>query len=124
MKKIVATSNAPAAIGPYSQGIDLGNMVFTSGQLPINPANKELVTSIKEATTQALNNVKAILEASGTTVDNIVKTTIFLKDLDDFAAMNEAYAEFFQNDCPARSCFQVAKLPMDAVIEIEAIAVK
>lgn len=124
MKKIISTENAPAAIGPYSQGIDLGNMVFTSGQLPINPENKELVSNIEDATRQSLNNVKAVLEAAGTSMDKVVKTTIFLKDLNDFVAMNGVYAEFFPEDCPSRSCFQVAKLPMDAVIEIEAIAVK
>lgn len=124
MKQIVSTQNAPAAIGPYSQGIDVGSLVFTSGQLPINPENKELVATIEDATKQSLNNVKAVLEAAGTSMENVVKTTIFLKDLNDFAAMNAVYAEFFPENCPSRSCFQVAKLPMDAIIEIEAIATK
>lgn len=123
MKKAVQTNLAPSAIGPYSQGMDIGNMVFTSGQLPLKDG--QLVTgSIGEATRQSLENVKAILEAGGTDLSKVVKTTVFLKDLNDFAAMNEVYATYFTGECPARSCFQVAKLPMDAMIEIEAIAVK
>jgi len=124
-KKVISTNKAPGAIGPYSQGIDAGNLVFTSGQLPINPETKELVNDcIKKATKQSLENVKAILEEAGTSLENVVKTTVFLKDLNDFVAMNEVYAEFFTGECPARSAFQVAKLPMDAIVEIEVIAVK
>lgn len=125
MKKVINTKNAPAAIGPYSQGIDAGELVFTSGQLPINPANGELVTSsIADATKQSLENVKAVLAKAGTDISKVVKTMVFLKDLGDFAAMNEVYASYFTSECPARSCFQVAKLPMDALVEIEVIAVK
>ena len=124
-KKVISTNKAPGAIGPYSQGIDAGNLVFTSGQLPINPETKELVNDcIKKATKQSLENVKAILEEAGTSLENVVKTTVFLKDLNDFVAMNEVYAEFFTGECPARSAFQVAKLPMDAIVEIEVMAVK
>lgn len=124
MKQIISTEKAPSAIGPYSQGISLENLVFTSGQLPINPETKELVSTIEDATRQSLNNVKAILTEAGTSMENVVKTTVFLKDLNDFAAMNAVYAEFFPEKCPARSCFQVAKLPMDAIVEIEVVAVK
>lgn len=124
-KKIIATKNAPGAIGPYSQGVDLGDLVFTSGQLPINPADGQLVADdIKKATAQSLDNVKAVLEEAGSSIDKVIKTTVFLKDLGDFAAMNEVYGTYFKENCPARSCFEVGKLPMDALVEIEVIAVK
>ena len=122
-KEIINTNNAPGAIGPYSQGVSLGNLVYTSGQLPINPETKELVTEIKEATKQSLENVKAILEEAGTTMDKVVKSTVFVKDLSQFAELNEVYSDYFGTNPPARSCVQVAKLPMDAVVEIEVIAV-
>ncbi len=123
-KKIIATTKAPGAIGPYSQGVSANQMVFTSGQLPINPADGKLVTDdVKEATKQCLENVKAILEEAGTTLENVVKVTVFLKDLNDFAAMNDVYKTYFTENCPARSAFQVAKLPLDALVEIEAVAV-
>lgn len=122
-KTVITTKNAPAAIGPYSQGIRTGNLIFTSGQLPINPTTGELITEIKAATKQSLENVKAILEAAGTSMDNAVKVTVFLKDMNDFAAVNEVYSEYFKNNAPARSAVQVAKLPKDGVIEIEAVAV-
>ncbi|MDO5039331.1 RidA family protein [Clostridium sp.] len=121
-KKIIKTDKAPAAIGPYSQGIKIGNLVYTSGQIPINPETKELVTEIKAATKQSLNNIKAILEEAGTNMDKVIKTTVFVKDLNDFAAVNEVYATFFEGEPPARSCVQVAKLPLDAKVEIEVIA--
>lgn len=122
-KTVIATQHAPAAIGPYSQGVKVGNLVFTSGQLPMNPATGELIMNdIKAATKQSLENVKAILEAAGTSLDNAVKVTVFLKDMNDFAAVNEIYGEYFLNKMPARSAVQVAKLPKDAPIEIEAIA--
>lgn len=124
MKQVISTTGAPAAIGPYSQGIDAGSLVFTSGQLPLNPENGKLETAIEEATRRSLKNVKAVLAQAGTTLEQVVKCTVFLKDLNDFAAMNNVYAEFFTENCPARSCFQVAKLPMDALVEIEAIALK
>ena len=122
MKKVINTENAPAAIGPYSQGLVVGDLVYTSGQLPLNPETKVLETEIKAATKQSLENCKAILEEAGTSIDKVFKTTVFLKDLGDFSAMNEVYSEYFSQDPPARSCFQVAKLPMDAPIEIEVIA--
>ena len=121
-KEVILTKNAPGAIGPYSQGIKMGNFIFTSGQLPINPATGELVSDVKEATKTSLENVKAILEEAGSSLDKVVKTTVFLKDLNDFAAVNEVYGEYFNNVAPARSCFQVGKLPKDAVLEIEVIA--
>lgn len=121
-KTVITTKNAPAAIGPYSQGIKTGNLVFTSGQLPINPSTGQLITDIKAAARQSLENVKAILESAGTSMDNAVKVTVFLKDMNDFAAVNEVYSEYFKDNAPARSAIQVAKLPKDGVIEIEAIA--
>jgi len=120
----IVTDQAPAAIGPYSAGIRAGGFVFTSGQLAIDPATGMLVTGdIADMTRQCLKNILAILEAAGTGADKIVKTTIFLADLQDFAAVNEAYAAFFPGVAPARSCVQVARLPKDGRIEIEAIAV-
>lgn len=124
MKKVISTSNAPGAIGPYSQGIEVGNLVFTSGQLPINPATGEMPESIQKQTKQSLENVKAILEEAGSSLDNVIKATVFLDDISDFAAMNEVYATFFKGDCPARSAFEVAKLPKNAKVEIEVIACK
>ncbi|MDE7262147.1 MAG: RidA family protein [Oscillospiraceae bacterium] len=125
MKKVLATSAAPAAIGPYSQGIDGGSVVFTSGQLPIDPATGAFAEGgIAEQTRQSLENIKAILAQAGLGMENVVKTTVFLKDMDDFAAMNEAYAAFFPGEPPARSAVEVARLPKDARLEIEAIAVR
>lgn len=124
MKEVISTSKAPAAIGPYSQGIAAGNMIFTSGQLPINPETGELETEIKAAAKQSLENVKAVLAEAGATMGNVIKCTVFLKDLADFADVNAVYSRYFTENCPARSCVQVAKLPMDARVEIEAIAVK
>lgn len=125
MKKIIATSDAPAAIGPYSQGVDGGAVVITSGQLPIDPATGAFAgATIAEQTRQSLANVQAVLAAAGLGMENIVKTTVFLKDMNDFAAMNEVYASFFQADPPARSAVEVARLPKDALVEIEAIAVR
>lgn len=123
-KEVINTNNAPEAIGPYSQGVIVGDFVYTSGQIPLNPVTRELVTDIKLATKQSMENIKAILEEAGTSLNNVVKTSIFLKDLNDFEAVNEVYGTYFIENKPARSCVQVAKLPKDAVIEIEAIAVK
>ena len=124
-KKVISTESAPKAIGPYSQGIALGDLVFTSGQLPLDPATGKLVEGgIKVSTAQVIRNVQAILETAGSSLQKVVKATVYLKDLNDFAAMNEVYQEFFGNTPPARTCFQVAKLPMDATVEIEAIAFK
>jgi len=124
-KQIVATPNAPGAIGPYSQGIAVGNLVFTSGQLPIDMRTGELESAdIALATRYALENVSAILQAAGLGLDQAVKVTVFLTDMADFAAVNQAYAEFFVQDPPARSCVQVAALPKGARIEIEAVAAR
>lgn len=122
MKKIINTEHAPAAIGPYSQGLVVGDLIYTSGQLPLNSETKVLETEIKAATKQSLENCKAILEAAGASLDKVFKTTVFVKDLNDFAAVNEVYGTYFNENPPARSCVQVAKLPMDAPIEIEVIA--
>ena len=121
-KEIISTPNAPAAIGPYSQGINIGDMVFTSGQLPVNPATGEAVTEIKAATKQSLENVKAVLEQAGSSLDKVVKVVVFIKDMNDFAQVNEVYGQYFTENAPARSCVEVARLPKDCVVEIEAIA--
>ena len=125
MNKVLSTVNAPAAIGPYSQGVQCCNMVFVSGQLPFVPATGELLDGpIAEMTVQCMKNIEAILAEAGATLADVVKTTIFLKDLNDFAEVNAAYATFFPANPPARACVQVAKLPRDAKVEIEAIACK
>ena len=125
MKNVISTANAPAAIGPYSQAIDLGNLVITSGQLPIDPATGAFPEGIQAQTKQSLTNVKAILEAAGLSMDSVVKTTVFLSDMNHFGAMNEVYATFFtEGSYPARSAVEVARLPKDALVEIEVIAVK
>jgi len=124
-KQIISTQNAPAAIGPYSQGIAFGDLVFTSGQLPLDPATGKLVDSdIKAATTQVIKNVQAILHEAGSSLDKVLRVTVYLKDMADFAAMNETYGEFFGANPPARTTFQVAKLPMDVAIEIDVVAYK
>lgn len=121
-KQTVNTQNAPAAIGPYSQGVKVGNLIFASGQLPINTQSGELVADIEGATKQSLDNLKAILESAGSSMDKVVKTVVFLRDMNDFAAMNAVYATYFPSNPPARSAVQVARLPKDAIVEIEAIA--
>lgn len=119
----ISTTNAPAAIGPYSQAISVGGLVFVSGQLPIDPATGAFAEGgIKELTRQSLTNMKAILEEAGTSMANVVKTTVFLADMNDFAAMNEIYAEFFAAPFPARSAVAVKTLPKGALVEIECIA--
>ena len=122
----ISTKDAPAAIGPYSQAIDCGAFLITSGQVPFDPATGVIVEGgIEEQTRQSLNNVKAILEAAGLTMDNVVKTTVFLQNMGDFAAMNAVYAEFFtEGQYPARSAVEVAALPKGALVEIETICVK
>lgn len=123
MRQTVSTEKAPKAIGPYSQAAKANGFVFVSGQLPINPAIGQLTAgTIEEQTEQALRNVKAILEAAGTSLDAVVKTTLFIRDMSDFPKVNEVYAGFFKNSLPARSTVQVARLPKDAAIEIEAVA--
>ena len=126
MKNIVSTVNAPSAIGPYSQGIATDTLVFTSGQLGLDPATGDFAPGgIEAQTRQSLANVKAVLEAAGSGLDMVIKTTVFLKDMNDFAAMNKVYAEFFgEGGCPARSAVQVARLPKDGLVEIEAVACK
>lgn len=124
MKKSIVTDKAPGAIGPYSQGIDAGSILFLSGQLPINPETGVMPEGITEQTTQSLANVKAILAEAGLTVDNVVKTTVFLADMNDFAAMNEVYASVFSAPFPARSAVAVKTLPKNALVEVEVIAVR
>jgi 2-iminobutanoate/2-iminopropanoate deaminase len=125
MKKEVKTKKAPAAIGPYSQGIEANGFVFVSGQIAINPETGELNTgSVEEQTRLALENLKAVIEKSGCSLDHVVKCSVFLQDMDDFSKMNEVYGEFFKPPYPARAAVQVARLPKDVKVEIEAIAVK
>ena len=125
MKKVIATNNAPAAIGPYSQAVQVGNMLFASGQLGLDPVTGNFVEGgIKEQTTQAFKNIHAILAEAGLTIDNVVKTTVFLADMGDFAAMNEVYAQQFTGAFPARSAVAVKTLPKNGLVEIEIIAVK
>lgn len=123
MKRIVKTVEAPQAIGPYSQAVVAGGLVFASGQIPIDPATGEFVAGgIREQTEQVLRNVSRVLEAAGTGLEHVVRTTVFLADMNDFAAMNEAYAGFFGAEPPARSTVQAARLPRDARVEIDVIA--
>ncbi|SCG83711.1 UPF0076 protein [Proteiniborus sp. DW1] len=122
--KSIFTEEAPKAIGPYSQAIGAGNMLFTSGQLGINPATGNIVEgTIQDETRQALNNLKAVLEAAGASLSNVVKTTVFIKDMNQFGLINEVYGEFFNEHKPARSCVEVARLPKDGNVEVEAIAI-
>ena len=124
MKKEIITENAPKVIGPYSQAIEVNGFIFASGQIPIDPSDGELNNgSIEEQTRLVLNNLKAILESAGASFDNVVKCTVFLHDMDDFSHMNNVYAEFFKPPYPARAAVQVARLPKDVKVEIEAIAI-
>jgi 2-iminobutanoate/2-iminopropanoate deaminase len=122
VKEAISSARAPKAIGPYSQAIKAGGFVFLSGQLPANPAGGEISGDIKAQTKQSLENIRAILSAADANLQNVVKTTVFLKDINDFAAMNEVYKQYFDHDPPARSCVQVAAIPKGALVEIEAIA--
>ena len=125
MKKVIATNNAPAAIGPYSQAIQAGNMLFASGQLGLDPSTGNFVEGgVKEQTEQAFKNIHAILAEAGLTIDNVVKTTVFLADIADFAVMNEVYAQQFTGTFPARSAVAVKTLPKNGLVEIEIIAIK
>ena len=123
MKQVVFTSQAPAAIGPYSQAIRAGEWLFLSGQIPVDPATGEVAgTDVRTQARQVLKNIQAVLAEAGTTVQAVVKTTVFLKDLQDFQAINEEYAKVFASEAPARSCVEIARLPKDVLVEIEAIA--
>ena len=123
VKEVISSQNAPGAIGPYSQAIKKGNFIFVSGQLPVNPKTGEIPEDIKEQTKQSLSNVKEILAAAGSSLEDVVKTTVFLKDLSNFTEVNEVYGEFFTENYPARCCVEVSKLPKDVGVEIEVIAI-
>ncbi len=124
MKVRISTKKAPPAIGPYSQGVKVGRLIFTSGQLPMDPKTGKLVDGkIEEQTERALENMKAVLESAGASMKDVVKVTVFLKDIGDFAGMNQVYSRYFSEDPPTRSCVQAVRLPKDAVIEIESIAI-
>ncbi|MET3700058.1 endoribonuclease L-PSP [Bacillus oleivorans] len=120
--KIVSTNQAPAAIGPYSQGIVVNNMFYSSGQIPLTPAGTMAEGGIVEQTHQVFANLKAVLEAAGASLETVVKATVFIKNMDEFASVNEVYGQYFSNHKPARSCVEVARLPKDALVEIEVVA--
>lgn len=123
-KEIISTKNAPSAIGPYSQAVKVGNLLFTSGQIPINPETGEFMNDdVEVATERVFQNIIAVLKEAGTTLDKVFKTTVFLRDMNDFAKVNEVYAKYFTEDQPARSCVQAGKLPKDALLEMEVIAI-
>lgn len=123
--KVIQTQKAPAAVGPYSQAIEVNGLIFTSGQLPIIPESGELIyDDIKKATARSLENIKEILQVAGSSLDKVVKVNIFLKDMNDFSSVNEVYSKYFTTNKPARSCVEVSKLPKDGIIEIEAVAEK
>ena len=125
MKNIISTEKAPKAIGPYSQAAEVNGIIYTSGVIPINPETNELVTGdIATQAKQAIGNLVALLNAAGSSAEDVIKTTVFIKDMNDFAAINEIYSTFFTTNYPARSCVEVARLPKDVLIEIEAIAIK
>lgn len=123
-KQVISTSSAPGAIGPYSQAILINNLVYTSGQLGLDPVTSELPEGVEAQTAQSLRNVEAVLAAAGSSLEHVVKTTVFLKNMDDFTKMNEVYGTFFSQPYPARSAVEVARLPKDALVEIEVIALK
>ena len=125
MANVISTDQAPAAIGPYSQAIEVNGMIYTSGMIPIDPSTGELVTgSVEAQAEQAISNLEALLAASGSSIEKAVKTVVFISNMDDFGKINEVYAKHFKEPYPARSCVQVARLPKDVAIEIEAVAVK
>lgn len=124
MKKAISTDKAPAAIGPYSQAIETDGFVFTSGVIPVNPATGEIPEGVEAQAEQAFSNLTALLEASGTSVEQVIKTTVFIKEMNDFGKINEIYAKYFTGVFPARSCVEVARLPKDVLLEVEAVAVK
>ena len=124
MKKAISTDKAPAAIGPYSQAIEVNGMVYTSGVIPVNPATGEIPSGVEAQAEQAFSNMAALLVAAGTDMASVVKTTVFIKEMNDFAKINEIYAKYFTGTFPARSCVEVARLPKDVLLEVEAIATK
>ena len=124
MKKVIATDKAPAAIGPYSQAIEVNGMVYTSGIIPVDPATGNIPEGSVAQAEQAFLNMKNLLEAAGTDISQVVKTTVFIKEMNDFGAINEVYAKYFTEPYPSRSCVEVARLPKDVMLEIEAIAIK
>lgn len=124
MKKVISTDKAPAAIGPYSQAIEVNNMVYTSGVIPVNPATGEIPEGAKAQAEQAFSNLTNLVEAAGSSMDRVVKTTVFIKEMNDFGTINEVYERFFPAPFPARSCVEVARLPKDVLLEIEAVALK
>jgi len=123
MKTVITTDQAPAAIGPYSQAVKANGLMFISGQLPVNPADGSIPAAVADQARQSLDNVFAVLTSQGLTAEAVVKTTVFLKDMNDFAAVNTVYAQYFTGDFPARACVEVARLPKDALVEIEAVAI-
>lgn len=124
LKNVIATDGAPAAIGPYSQAIKVGNIIFTSGQIPIDPANGQVVEGgVAEQTARVMANLQAVLSAAGASLDDVVKTTLYIKDMNDFGVINEVYSCYFAKEPPARSCVEVARLPKNVLVEIEAVAV-
>ena len=123
MKKVISTTKAPAAIGPYSQAIEANGFVFASGQIPVDPETGVIPEGIEAQAEQVMKNMKNLLEAAGTSIDQVVKTSVFIKNM-DFATINGIYAKYFEKDCPARSCVEIARLPKDVLLEMEAIAVK
>lgn len=124
MKKVIRTQNAPAAIGPYSQAIEVNGMVYTSGVIPVDPKTGEIPQGAAEQAKQAMTNLSNLLEAAGTSMDQVVKTTVFIKEMNDFGTINDVYKEFFTSDFPARSCVEVARLPKDVLLEVEAVALR
>lgn len=124
MKTAISTDKAPAAIGPYSQAIEVNGMIYTSGVIPVVPATGEIPEGVEAQADQAIGNLAALLEAAGTSTGQVIKTTVFIKDMNDFGKINEVYAKYFTGTYPARSCVEVARLPKDVLIEIEAVAVK
>ena len=124
MKKVISTEKAPAAIGPYSQAIEANGFVFASGQIPVDPATGEVAQGIEAQATQVMENMKNLLEAAGSSLPQVVKTTVFIRSMDDFGTINAIYARYFEKECPARSCVEISRLPKDVLIEMEAIAVK
>ena len=124
MSKVISTDKAPAAIGPYSQAIEVNGMVFTSGVIPVDPQTGVIPATIEEQANQAFSNLRNLIEASGATIDKVIKTTVFIKEMNDFGKINEIYATYFKEPFPARSCVEVARLPKDLLIEVEVTAIK